>query len=89
MNRAGWALLLTLSCAGGLSAATLAAALDLPAQKLGRLLVIEDAGTVGVATRQTGGRLTLWPALATRDDEAYAVPAPLLDGLLDRAAEED
>jgi NifU-like protein involved in Fe-S cluster formation len=29
--------------AGGLSAATLAAALDLPAQKLGRLLVIEDA----------------------------------------------
>jgi len=50
-----------------------------------RLLLLPAVGTVATSGDLVGGQLVLWPADATTDDDAYAVPAYLLDGLLDRA----
>lgn len=50
-----------------------------------RLLVLPDAMTVATSASLPGGHLVLWPADATLDDDALALPAYLLDGLLDRA----
>lgn len=50
-----------------------------------RLLLLPGAGTVATTADLIGGQLVLWPAGDTSEDTAYAVPAYLLDGLLDRA----
>ncbi|TNF24568.1 MAG: hypothetical protein EP329_24690 [Deltaproteobacteria bacterium] len=51
-----------------------------------RLLLLPGVGTVATSADLVGGQLVLWPADVTTEDTAYAVPAYLLDGLLDRAA---
>ena len=50
------------------------------------LFVLPEAATVATSADVLGGQLTLWPADQIDDEAAYAVPAYLLDGLLDRAA---
>lgn len=54
-----------------------------------RILLSPSGQTVIAVSDLPGGRYTLWPALATSDEHARAVPAFLLSGVLDRLTEEN